>query len=265
MSADLFKDFGGFAMPNPISRIVPNAIVDLDTGVLDDKPAMAILVAKIFAVWASIETELSFLMVRILGASPSPAMAIYDTLTAQHLQLGALEAAARVKLSIEHYAIFLATISIAKNTQKPRNHLAHWNWGGCEQRPDLLALIDPLLIRENQIRLQAFAQHPPNGFPLEVDGWNPDFLDPDYVLGYSADDLRRALRDLKETNYCLTELASYLLAVDNPRPTEPNELSDILARLNASRLFREAKARIDQDLKNNPPKPYGLLHSRWQG
>lgn len=252
-------------MPNPISRIVPNATVYVDANILDDKPEVALLVTKIFALWASIECELGFLLVRILGAKASPAMAMYDTLKAQHLQLGALEAAARVKLSTESYAVFLATISIAESTQVPRNHLAHWMWGGCTERPDLLALINPKLIKENQFRLQAFAEHPPNGFPLEIDGWNPDYLDPDYVLGYSKDDLHRAIRDLNETDTCLTLLASYLLEVVRPPPaTGPNAAADILSQLNELRLFREAKALIDQDLKKNPPEPYGLLRSRWQ-
>jgi hypothetical protein len=117
------------AMPNPFSRIVPNAEIYLDPNVLDSKSEMAPLVAKIFALWASIERELKFLLVRVLGADAGPAIAIYETLTAQHLQLSALDAAAKVALSERSYDVFLAVTAIAKGAQAPRNDLAHLVWG----------------------------------------------------------------------------------------------------------------------------------------
>lgn len=119
------------AMPNPFSRIVPNAEIYIDPYILDNKPEMALLIVKIFALWASVERELRFLMVRVLGADAGPAIAIYETLTAQHLQLGALDAAAKVALSARSYDVFRAVTVIAKSTQAPRNNLAHLVWGGC--------------------------------------------------------------------------------------------------------------------------------------
>jgi hypothetical protein len=52
---------------------------------------MAILITKIFATWASIEQQLNFLLVRVLGANAAPALAMFETLTAQRLQLKALK------------------------------------------------------------------------------------------------------------------------------------------------------------------------------
>src|SRR4051812_31129463 len=121
-------------MPQPINRIVPNAHVILRTTVLNDKPDFAILVAQIFATWARIEQQLSFLLVRVLGAQAAPAIAMYSTLTAQHLQLGALDAAAKAGLQEGDYQVFKAAVLVADMAQTPRNHLAHWTWAECKDR-----------------------------------------------------------------------------------------------------------------------------------
>jgi hypothetical protein len=51
-------------MPQPFNKIVPDAYVYVDSGILKDKPEMAILVSQIFAVWAYIEHELRFFLNR---------------------------------------------------------------------------------------------------------------------------------------------------------------------------------------------------------
>ncbi|HLW91108.1 MAG TPA: hypothetical protein VKS78_07395 [Roseiarcus sp.] len=106
-----------FDMPNPFSRVVPDADLYLNHGVLDNKPEMAALICKIFAVWASIEHELEFLLIRITGSDAAPAIAIYETLTADRLQMIALEAAAGVSLSEKPLNVFTAVLSIVKSVQ----------------------------------------------------------------------------------------------------------------------------------------------------
>jgi hypothetical protein len=87
-------------MPQPFDRVIPNPDDFVpDPTVLDDKPELAKLVASIFAHWAAIESYLGLLLVRILGADAAPAIAMFSTLTAQHLQMGALEAAAKAGLT----------------------------------------------------------------------------------------------------------------------------------------------------------------------
>ena len=121
-------------MPQPINKIVPDAHVYLSYDVLQDKPELALLVCKIFAIWGRIEQQLTVLLVRVLRADYEPALAIYSTLTAQHLQNRALDAAAKATLSADDYLIFSAAISVSESAQAPRNHLAHWSWGGCKHK-----------------------------------------------------------------------------------------------------------------------------------
>ena len=69
------------------SLILPNAELYLDPHILDNKPEMAKVVARIFAISASIERELRYLLLAFLGAKAALAIGIYDVLTMQNLQL----------------------------------------------------------------------------------------------------------------------------------------------------------------------------------
>ena len=71
---------------------------------------------------------------------------MYSTLTAQHLQIGALDAAAKAALSPDDYDIFKAGVSVADMAQTPRNHLAHWSWGTSKELPGFLALANPKML-----------------------------------------------------------------------------------------------------------------------
>lgn len=245
-------------MPQPFSRIVPNANIRLCTDALITLPDMAVLVTEIFAIWTHIEQEMSHLLVVVLGANESPAMAIYSILTAQHLQNKALEAAAKAALSPEDYQIFLAVISVVESVQSPRNQLAHWVWGKCDKRPELLALADPKMIEKRNFHL---TQHLDKSTPL-ADLMNEirDF-DDSQVVGYSKADLERTKQNLLDAKEMLFHLRAYLKP-DHLKPFVPTAKvfdpavirGHILDLLNEKRLFQEALARICGDQQNTHPQ-----------
>ena len=248
-----------FAMPQPFSLLLPRATIILRPDVLTDKPVMAVLVAEIFATWAAIEHELALLLVRVLGADAAPAIAMHATLTAQHLQTGALQAAAKVALSSDDLDIFQAAMSVAESAQTPRNHLAHWIWGECKERPDLLAIADPkqLKIRGHRL-IKAFEE---KRWPEEEDR----VIDPSSILAYSKSDLTRSLRDLKEALKTVSIVGSYLhfpklkatkeMGQEN---AELREATDLVHRtLSEQRLFREALDRIRKGRGSTPPENAG--------
>jgi hypothetical protein len=174
-------------MSNPFSKIVPDAEIYIDHAILDDKPEMAILVARIFATWGLIERELGALLLHTLGVGSTamPAIAIYETLTAQHLQNGALHAAARSVLPDDSYDVFAAVIDLSDGAATPRHRLAHRVWGGCKQRPNMLALIEPRSLWSADYRAVDVYQH----LPIDVmDGWNPDWIDPADTIGYTKNE-----------------------------------------------------------------------------
>jgi hypothetical protein len=259
-------------MPNPIDRIVKNPHVYLDPNVLDDKPEMAVLVCKIFAVWANIEREQSFLLVRVLGAEAAPAIAMYQALRTQQLQNVALQAAASKALSPEDYQVFLAVVSVLDSTRTPRNQLAHWTWAGCKQRPDLLALANPQMLRDRDFRVAKFYKEPkPLSLATMVEDisqwWVIHQFDDSEILAYTKAELERALRDLEEANECIDCLRIYLDPVRtlnignsaNPNFDPEGEVTPellkarMLGQLNGKRLFQTALAQIRKG-QQKPPK-----------
>lgn len=242
--------------------MVPNAQVILDTDVLDEKPDFAILVVRIFSIWASIERRLSVLLVRLLGADAVPAHAIFSILQTQALQTKALEAAARSTLSPDDFDIFSAFLAVANSVQKTRNRLAHWAWGKCAQRPDLLVLADPEGLKQRDTRVAAHYQS------LKVDATLEEIystiqFDLSKFYGYSKTDLEREVRDLLEADHIgflygihLDPSFSMAHAKAFNEPDSPEEIrAQVLRQLNEKRLFREALAQIGASRQSKNQQP----------
>lgn len=248
-------------MPQPINKIVPNPRVILDTDVLGQKPDLAILVVKIFAVWANIERRLSVLLVHLLGADQVHAHAIFSILQTQALQTKALEAAAKSALSPDDLDIFDAALTVISGVQKTRNRLAHWAWGKCHQRPDLLVLADPDGLKNWDTRTAAYFQALKPG---ETTFWGalmgPPIFDISKFYGYSKTDLEREVRDLLEAEQIAFFLQNYLdtafavahakLFHESENPEEIRAL--VLRQLNEKRLFAEALVQIRARRKSTP-------------
>jgi hypothetical protein len=250
--------FTDFTMPQPIDKIIPEPHCKLNTRALENKPKMAFLVTQIFAVWARIEQDLDVLLVNVLGADATPALAIFATLIAQHLKSGALEAAAKAELSAEDFEVFKAAISVVDVVQTPRNHLAHWSWGTCEQRPELLVLANPKMLSARDLRVAKVLQKgDPQLDPMDVG--RASLFDNSEILAYTEADLERALRDLNDAQEILNYMINYIdpswvvhfgphIGVHLSLEASRDEL---LQKLNGQRLFREALDRIHAGRKSN--------------
>jgi hypothetical protein len=241
-------------MPQPLNRVIPNGEFKENASVLSDKPDLAVLVASIFAHWAHIEGALSLLLVRVLGADAEPAIAMFATLTAQHLQMGALEAAAKAALSADDFDVFLATMSVIDSVQTPRNHLAHWIWGHCDQLPDALLLADPRALKERDQKMMAAVHRFDKGATLSRFDEIIELqkYDPATVLVYRHGDLERAERDLLEAAKVARLLSVYLdrrlwqVAPSDPIRKHVTAIRDtsVYELLREKRLFCEALDRI---------------------
>jgi hypothetical protein len=187
---------------------------------------------------------------------------MFAVLTSQQLQILALNAAAKSALSEADYEVFQAVLSVCNSAQTPRNHLAHWAWGGCKQRPDLLTLADPAMIRERDTRVIKYYSS------AERINWgearNLHSFDPEHILAYSKGDLERALRDLEEASETLFLFEYYVnpatsrtaLGDLSPRRWDPDSVRDhILTQLYEKRLFREALARIENAGRQSTQTP----------
>lgn len=254
-------------MPQPINKIIPESETYITRGALDEMPEMARLVCRIFATWATIEQQLNFLFYLVLGTDSAPAIAIYAELRTQALQNVALEASAKAALTAEDFEIFKAAISVANSVQTPRNHLAHWTWGKCRERPDLLVLFDPQMLKNRDFTVQHNLHTAPDLNKIDLLAHTKlYYFDDAASLAYTQADLKRALRDLEQAQEILTNLRHYLrprslellglVAPDMAVPSEEIRPS-LLAKLNDQRLFREALARIRASQKSTPKPPGG--------
>jgi hypothetical protein len=206
---------------------VPDAKINPRADALADKPDMAVVVTTIFALWGEIEYFLAQLLMQILHADIGPAVAIYETLRSQTMQRKALEAAAAAALSPDDYDVFEAAISLVESVSTPRHQLAHWLWALCEQRPDLLALVDPKKMKSNMGRarrsllearrsllearrsLLEFDPGAPSARDALDDRRNKLIIDPKFVVGYSKADLENVERDLREVRGIVAVVGHY--------------------------------------------------------
>jgi hypothetical protein len=244
----------------PINRIVGDPHVVLNTDVLSDKPDLAIIICEIFATWGSIERGLSGLMVRLLGAKAAPAHAIFSILQTQSLQSKALEAAAKSSLDESSFEAFSAYMAVIESVQKIRNRLAHWAWGSCENRPDLLVLADPAMLKKRDTRAAAYFQSLKPGELNLLETWNAIQFDDSYILAYTRADLERELHDLQEADAISTMFGMFLdpsIGLAHAKAMQlPESLEEIrtltFARLSERRLFREAMDRVCAKRKDAP-------------
>jgi hypothetical protein len=271
-------------MPQPLTGLVPDGKFSPNWNALDDKPEMSALVASIFGCWGYIERELGLLLVRVLGADADPAIAMFSTLTAQHLQMRAIEAAARAALSPDVFDVFDAAASVVDSVQADRNRLAHWIWGSCDALPDALLLADPKSHRErtqkHMLAQPQLVRDVQQLFQLIAEWSKFAPYDPSSVLVYTLDDLKRVKRDIVSAQNIMSVAALYLHFFKTKGPIDkleeifaaqpPDEWAKIgvnstvnfrsldgemLRLLCGERLFREAYDRIREGRKTPPPEP----------
>jgi hypothetical protein len=242
-------------MPQPLSRVKPGATARQRPSVLDHLPAKyAQLVAGIFSNWSLIEHRLGILLVRILGANAEPALAMFATLEAQHLQLRAIEAAAKAALEEKEYDVFKATMSVARSVQTPRNQLAHWVWAHCPELPDALLLAEPKSAKDRD-REFTLALESGETDPAKIAALNT--FDPAHIQVYREGDLQRARDDLEQAGQITFLTVVYLdgLFKGRIKPLPWSRRSptrdQLFQQLYDLRLFREAWDRIQTDRKKS--------------
>jgi len=255
-------------MPQPITNYVREPYLTLETDALDKLPDMAVLVAKIFATWASIERDLNVLLVRLIGANSAPAHAIYSILRTQSLQSTALQAAAKSSLDPRFFDAFLAVMTILDGAKASRNKLAHWQWGKCKERPDLLVIADPDRLKEKDRDVIAwFQEFDPTSPKLKEwfeNGFERMQFDPKHFIAFTKADLEREVRDLKQAAHILLMFGMVLdpsSGMANAKafglPEGREELREkLFARLNDEQLFRAALAQTAASRRSNGP-PHG--------
>jgi len=245
-------------MPQLLSNVRRNARVVLWPSTEDR--VLGLLASHIVALSSQVDHELSLLLVHVLGANATPALAMFDEFDSQKQQMRLLRAAARAELGdkTKRYRVFDAVLRAVMAAQSDRHKLAHWIWGHSPDIPNVLLLADPKALRIRKIARQRLLTTP---IKLSAFLQNGDAeqqkreltltalyeADPKTVLIYRDEDLNRAMRDLLAALSILDYFRYYLT------PLKPNRLlalsvglsglgtsAGALKRLNSVDQFRTA-------------------------
>jgi hypothetical protein len=148
-------------MPQPLSRVSPNALIVIGNAgdrALERHPALAAVALEAIASWSNVEAFLLRLFIQLLGGNESLAASVYLSLEGQSAKASAIKAAAANALAtrVQELHVLEAVLSIAKTNEKERNKLAHWVWGDSPNLPDALLLLDPRVSVESLDRSQIY-------------------------------------------------------------------------------------------------------------
>lgn len=134
-------------MPNPISKVHPNASIMLgNVGMgspLNHNPELALYAMDVVRTWSDVENfRLNFYM-EILGRNNEHAKAAFLALDSESAKNQSIRAVAERALSGDLLKVFGAVQKLSKRIQKTRNRICHWTWGFSPQIEDGFLLVDP--------------------------------------------------------------------------------------------------------------------------
>ncbi len=212
----------------PISRVRPNTVMmsfgqDTTMGL---RPKIAVLIAECIVKWANIETMLGILLTLLMETDAKATLAMYAALENRAAQLRMLEAAAKSKLSQDHFDVYTVMFQqFVKPALRERDKLAHWCWGCSPEMPDALLLMEP----DEKTMMHVEAIDPPA----------PAKFDRDKIFVLTKQDMERMdMRLLAVTNH-----VSFFMGSVWKRNT-PKQRASILQKLSNEPEIQTALARL---------------------
>jgi hypothetical protein len=196
-----------FAMPQPLSRVNPNAGVVIGNAgdyPLERNPNLLRLSMRVMTAWATLETFITSIFVAILGDNARLGVAIYSSLIAESAQLAAFRAGADIALETRprERELLEAILRIHKTLGKQRNKVAHWISGYSPELPEATLLTPPAVLIKLQLDTQAYLDNAmEKGIPSAGPSPKPD-LDAIYV--YEASDFESTIAQIERlSGHCL--------------------------------------------------------------
>lgn len=193
-------------MPQPLSRVKPNAkAVKLSEGV-EQRPEQAQAAMQAVAQCAAMETALTSVFVRMLGAQKAaPAARMFDALAGSNAKKDVLVAAAEHALTPEQYAVFDVLMSQYSAVLKLRYPLAHWVWGHTPDLPDSVLLCDPSHVLQLHVELAGFEENPDEEFLQKVVDGNVPTVPFDNIMVFTTSDFEHVANEAKKVIHWLRQ------------------------------------------------------------
>lgn len=206
--------------PQPLSSVNSTTPVLFHPKALTERPELAVLVSRAIAGWSEIEGQMGYMLVRMLGASAEPALAMYSALTSARAQIAATKSAAAAVLDAERLEMFEAVLRIASSVSGKRHHLAHRTWGYAESLPHALLLADGKDISQFWKAVFESARRLSRGETTDMPDWNRD-----KILVYKRRDLEEIIEQMDELQDYFYQLSFLIEPEDHWRHQTLNYLN----------------------------------------
>lgn len=218
--------------PQLLAKVNPNASFVL-LPLPEQRPEVAVEIARCIATWAQAENALSLLFLVLLGGNEVVGSQLYNSFESATAKMSALRSVAITSILPEESILFEALLRLVKSKQKIRDKIVHWLWGVSPEFKDGLILIDPKLVLSR------------NASYMDVKA-RDTALAKDQILGleehiyiYRTDDLKRDAKAFEET--AITINHAHTLFMTPKTDPDRQELAALLADAPLLREFLPSK------------------------
>jgi hypothetical protein len=133
-------------MPQPLSRVMPSAIVIMCNAgdrPLNHNPELGLLAMEAIISWSNVERFMLNMYLKLMGGSQDLAAVSFLAQTTQNAKEASINAVAKHVLDEKYFELLRAILTASKPGQLGRDKLAHWTWGYSPNIPDGFLLADP--------------------------------------------------------------------------------------------------------------------------
>lgn len=238
-------------MPNPLSKVQPNAVLFIGPGAVQEEPELAKWITNIVTIWPHLENQLGFSLARFLDGEAHVGVAIYNALTGSTAQRAILLNAAQTALEgDEALPLFMVLLDVTKSLAKRRAPLAHDMWASSPQVPDaLLCIKAELQLKRRGVAAREWADWLRTDTTLTDPPKVPN-LDASEIQVYTEKDFTDLFNDLRAL---IMHFSDFWMMRDDRPPGR----AELRSKLENAPLLRERirqKREADQSARKSPPQ-----------
>lgn len=133
-------------MPNPLPKVRRDSAgihISEDDGPSDHRPEFALLAMKVISTWSIVEADMGAVFIRLLGANPGPATALFNAQITSRARMASISTVAKAVLDKPRLDALESILERAQVVAEARNKIAHWTWGWHEKIPNAVLLMNP--------------------------------------------------------------------------------------------------------------------------
>jgi hypothetical protein len=240
-------------MPQPLSRVKPDAEIAVGPQALTIFPQFNAQIVRVIAQWAHIDGDLANIFANLMRSDVEIGTAIYQAFHSLQTRQVALFKAAEF-LPEWQRMILRAIWRGTEPSRNQRDRFAHHVWGHSRDIPDALLLMDSRVVVDRNVswRQRTAIPNDPGRFLVA-----PKDFDRDKVFVYRKPDFDRAVKDADAASW-LVGLAHFAIGRGANEQGRRQLLNEPLFQQWVEPLTREKSPEVQAQLRppgNDPPAP----------